>query len=57
MQTKGKRNPEKVAKAERDKNLQATLSKRPKKGVKNMTSKEREDAITAMLEWWMDLDG
>ena len=55
MQTKGKRDPEKEAKAEREKKLQDALAKRPNKIAKNLTPKDREDAITAMLEWWMAL--
>lgn len=55
MQTKGKPNPEKVAKAEHEKKLKDALSKRPNKIAKNLSPKEREDAITAMLEWWMAL--
>lgn len=33
------------------------LMKRPTKALKDLTPKERDAAIDAMLEWWMNQEG
>lgn len=55
IQTTGKINPEKEAKKLQTEKLKAALEKRPQKDLKNLTAKEKADAIDAMLEWWLSL--
>jgi hypothetical protein len=54
MQTQGKRDPEKVAQAERAEKRKQAHAKKPAKDVKTLTKAERDAAIDAMLEWWIN---
>ena len=50
IQTIGKKNPEKEAKALKVDEIKAILDKRPKKKLENLTAKEKQEAMDAMLE-------
>ena len=57
IRTIGKKNPEKEAKALQEQKIKAILDKRPKKKLENLTAKEKQNALDAMLEWWIEQCG
>ena len=56
IQTQGKRDPEIVARQLRADKCKAAHAKKPTKDITKLTPKERDAAIDAMLEWWMNQD-
>ncbi len=57
IQTQGKRDPEIVARQLRADKRKAAHAKKPTKMLKDLTPKERDAAIDALLEWWMNQEG
>ena len=56
IQTQGKRDPEIVARQQRAEKRKAAHAKKPTKALKVLTPKERDAAVDAMLEWWINLE-
>ncbi len=57
LRTTGKRDPEIVAWQQRADKRKAAHAKKPTKDITKLTPKERDAAIDAMLEWWMNQEG
>ncbi len=56
IKTTGKRDPARVAEAEKKANRQRAMDKRPPKRIDQLTAQEKKDALDAMLEWFLSLD-
>ncbi len=56
IKTQGKRDPEIVARQLRAEKRKTALAKKPMKPPKDLAPKERDAAIDAMLEWWINQD-
>jgi hypothetical protein len=56
IQTIGKRDPKTEERILKQQKCADALAKRPNKAIELFTLKEREAAISAMLEWWLSYD-
>ena len=56
IKTTGKRDPARVADAEKKAKRQQVMSKRPPKRINQLSAQEKKDALDTMLEWFLSLD-